>query len=416
MIFEEVGLLQGIIFNLIILSIIIILSFKNPKITQILIVAYFLRIFSVYINIFIQSLPDSQSDALVFQEIAMSFAKNDIYDLLKSFTGPDTYFISWFYAIFIVLFDESLLLLHSLSVFFGVGTVFLLWLLTKELWGEKAANISAWIAAFFPSLILYSAITMRESFLTFFLIMACFGLVKTMKTYKLKYILLSLFSFYIGSFFHGTMIFGAVFLSIVIIINAYKRFNFGLKERRLNPTFILLSILIIISVPSVISLFSNLPKIGIIFSSVSLENLLEIIMQRFESNYRQDATFSYPDWLTQSDPLTWIILSPIRLIYFFFGPFIWDISNLYGLIFLFDGILYFFVFLRIYLRRKDIFINKPALAILILGLAFSMIFALSISNFGSGFRHRAKFLCIFLALLGVAYQKKQFENKSLHLY
>ena len=188
MIFEEVGLLQGIIFNLIILSIIIILSFKNPKITQILIVAYFLRIFSVYINIFIQSLPDSQSDALVFQEIAMSFAKNDIYDLLKSFTGPDTYFISWFYAIFIVLFDESLLLLHSLSVFFGVGTVFLLWLLTKELWGEKAANISAWIAAFFPSLILYSAITMRESFLTFFLIMACFGLVKTMKTYKLFFL------------------------------------------------------------------------------------------------------------------------------------------------------------------------------------------------------------------------------------
>ena len=59
-------------------------------------------------------------------------------------------------------------MMQSIGIVFGLGSVFLGWYISRKLWGNSVANRVGWVLAFFPSLVLYSVVTLREVYASFF--------------------------------------------------------------------------------------------------------------------------------------------------------------------------------------------------------------------------------------------------------
>ena len=117
------------------------------------------------------SLPDSTGDAIVFEHRAYFYSQEYGLNMFGIFLQQDSYFISKFISIFYTILDRSPMMAKMLSVGFGTGAVFLIYNLSFIIWGSKAALRAGWIAALFPSFILYSSIILREVYVIFFLLM-----------------------------------------------------------------------------------------------------------------------------------------------------------------------------------------------------------------------------------------------------
>ena len=90
-------------------------------------------------------LPDSNGDG--YESVAWTLSQNGLLNVLINFKGPNSYFISWIIAIPYSIFGRSLLLAQSISLFFGMGCIFLSWLLAKKIFDMRVASKVGWIVA-----------------------------------------------------------------------------------------------------------------------------------------------------------------------------------------------------------------------------------------------------------------------------
>lgn len=389
---------------------------KKFNIAIILIVAILLRIFALCFHIFVSPLPESQSDALDFEILAWELSQGGANHILKNFVWFDTYFISWLYSWFYFIFGREALFLYSINIIFGIFTILLCIRFAWLLGGERSAYFAGWVCALHPTLILYSVVTLREVFVTFAVLIAFIGVFKWFKEKKIKYILFSSLGFCFAAFFHGAMIVGlAIFYLLIIIqllIDLLKSFITGY----MNFRWIVLSILgvcIYIFFPGAEGI--SISKISFLKDELAMETLFNILNWNLEQTVLSSAT--YPEFMAISSVGDIITKGPLRIIYFLYGPFLWDVKSMSLLIGFFDGLVY--LYLSIGTLRNVQFIDSdkkgltPSLIIL---LGFIGMFGLAVNNFGLGYRHRAKFLPIFIALyFGTKEMKNYSLNKSKHL-
>lgn len=142
---------------------------KNNYIKNFLFVAFMLRSGVVLLDQFdFLKFPDGNSDAAKFEFIAREFSRNQGLMVVFDFFIPDSLLISRIISLFYTIFLESKMIAQCISVGLGVSSVYLVYKLSLMLWDHRSAQKAAWIAALFPSLILYSSITLRESYIVFF--------------------------------------------------------------------------------------------------------------------------------------------------------------------------------------------------------------------------------------------------------
>ena len=115
-------------------------ALRWPNAGKILFVALTVRVAVMVFGYYVSPLPDSHADAVRFERIAWEWSQGGLFEAISHFTGPDSYFISWIIAVFYALTDRSLLMAQSISLFFGMGTVWMGWLLARRLWGQPVAN------------------------------------------------------------------------------------------------------------------------------------------------------------------------------------------------------------------------------------------------------------------------------------
>ena len=109
-------------------------------------------------------------------------------------------------------------------------------------------------------------------------------------------------------------------------------------------------------------------------------------------NKKTKGDAGYPEWVKINSDFEIIYKVPLRMIYFVFSPFPWDVKKPSHLIGVFDSFLYITLFYLIFLNRKEIWKNPALRAILVILIAYFIIFGLGVSNFGTGIRHRSKFV------------------------
>lgn len=386
---------------------------KNPLVANFIFTAFIIRALFVILDQYFLVLPGSTADAIKFEQKAQNYSDEYGLSILLYLFQYDSFFLSRFLSLFYTVFDHSPMMAKNISVFFGTATVLLTYRLSSMLWGDIIAIKAGWFAALFPSLILYSAIILREPYITFFILytlIACTSFIKKKSIYSLFQLL---FGFFILTQFHGALILGLFFFTLIIAFSIIKKEIYNLLKLKLN--FIFPMVLILILLP--IILFSlgsyKIPKLGSINTLTNFElRLSKISVASRVSTLHGDSGASYPKWLNPSNFNEFLYLTPTRIIYFLYSPFPWDVKRTAHILGLLDGILFLYLTFCAW-QNKHILFRDPLLRFLILiFLMYIFIHSWGVGNFGTGLRHRSKFVVILIAVVAPKILKINLSKKS----
>ena len=384
--------LIGILSLLLVFLFFFILSIIYNSFAPILLSAILIRIFVIHLGA-AYNLPDSSPDALFVELQAYEWSKNGFFGAIKHFPGPRFNFISWLIAIPYSLFGRSLLLAQSMSLFFGMSSIFLSCILLKKISGLQTAKIIGWILALFPSLVLYSVLTLREVYAVFFLLIALFGILHWTNNGNLKSILLTMFGFIGATFFHGALIVGGIFFIFLVFLSNFKIL---IKNIFINKT---VNIKKFIFLFGVLIIFYIFPPTSIYVPKLQYLGNLDFNLILSVSSMKVIGEAAYPNWLIMDSISELFYKGPIRMIYFLFSPFPWDISKSEHIIGLIDGLFYMFISYFVITNIKEIWRNRFLRIIFFILIFYVFIFGIGVGNFGTNVRHRSKFIILLLVLI-----------------
>lgn len=376
----------------------ILFKAKDPVLINILIIAFALRVGLALVQAFILSLPDSTMDTVGFELTGWEYATawNTGLEANFTFTNYPNIIYSKIIGVIYFISGRVPLLVQFVNVILGVFIVYHIYLIIIELGATKrSAQIGSVITALFPTLCLYSVITLRETFVSFFMIVSVFYFFKWLNSGKASKLVLTAAFLLLSSALFGAMIVIGVAYAIFFIFYEVKTKRWKLVSKQ--------SILGIFIVTLVI----------IMYGSFLMDKLPADIRLVFSPDYMGGRVTAaakggsaYLVGFTPNSILDIIIQFPVRMVYFLFAPFPWMISSPGQILGLLDAFLYLIlVFYSIrglkYLKKY----NNPAFwAVTLMLLIIIGTFAWGVSNFGTAVRHRQKIvgLIITVSSLGIA--------------
>jgi len=210
----------------------------------------------------------------------------------------------------------------------------------------------------------------------------------------------------IGKAWHG-----GIFVGLIIFLGysfiPYIKYVF---KKLLNGMIMLKSLIACLLIVTFINFFNAndifLPKIGYINDYKILKK--EILKKNLVT-YRGDA--KYPEWIIAKSETELLYKIPLKAMYFIFSPFPWDVKKASHLTGMFDGFLHFFLVYLIFRNRKAIWADPALRIIFLILLTYLFVYGVGIGNFGTGIRHRAKFIVMFMLLAAPLLPKFIFYKK-----
>ena len=396
--------LLGYFFLFIIFQFILISTRKYPNVRNFLLIAFLLRFLCVIIDQYdLITLPDSSGDSRWFNSQAIKFSRNDGLSIIFSFFSFDALLISKIISIFYTIFGESKIIAQSISVALGTASVYLVYYLCLMIWDHRSAKNAAWVTALFPTLILYSSLIIREPYIVFFLLIGLIGIVKFIRYKTITSFLLILISFYILNFFHGPIVLGGFIFLAFLILGLIKKNLIKLINFKIN--IFSLFILILVSMPIILSLFNY-------FEIPYLPNFFDLASVTTKANYGFTDTASYPSFFFINHNYELFTKFIIKSFYFLYSPFIWDLKTPIHIIGLFDGMLYLILTIYTLKNWSAIWANPITRIFFLILIGYIIIYGLGVGNFGTGIRHRSKFVVIFIVLASPKIHKFVFSVKK----
>jgi len=378
----------------------ILFKVNDPVLKKVLIIALALRTGLALVQTFILNLPDSTMDATVYELTGWEYATAWNTGLKANFTFDYIAPIVYSKIIGAIYFISGRvpLLVQFVNVVLGVFIVYYVYKIIIEFGATKrSSQIGSVITALFPTLCLYSAITLRETFVSFFAIVSVFYFFKWLNSGKVSKLILAAAFLLLSSALFGAMIVIGVVYAIFFIF-------YEVKARRWR----------LISKQSVLGIFIvTLVLMFIIFNPFLRDKLPGDLSLVFSPDYMGGKVTAaarggsaYLVGFTPNSILGIILQSPARMVYFLLAPFPWMISSPGQLLGLLDALLYLvLVFYSIrglkYLKKY----NNPAFwAVTLILLIVIGTFAWGVSNFGTAIRHRQKIVGLLIAVssLGIS--------------
>ena len=395
---------------LLLILITIIISLRHPSISKVLAIALLVRFLFLLINNYMFYLPDAEMDAKSFESLSWQFSQDGLKNIYKNYStaqgGTGAYFLSFLIAIPYSLFGRNILLAQSISIFFGMACVYLGWLVGKKLWNERIAIKVAWTIALFPSLVSYSVLTMREVYISFFLLLGIYGIVRWIKFRDLMSMLIVFFGFITSTLFHGATAIGLFAFLFIVFFDSLKKTLKLLLNNKINLNVLVFLIFSFF----ILYLFFNskisIPYIQTFDNNINFDFLREVI------NLKVKGDAAYPDWTKINSEIELVYKTPLRSLYFLFSPFPWEINKLSHMIGLLDGLLYITLAYLIFLNRKVIWNDPATRIVLIILILYFIVFGLGTGNFGTSIRHRSKFVIEMILLAAPLIPKLNFSKKK----
>jgi len=362
------------------------LVFRKPAVRRLLLVAFFFRAFLALFHNFVVALPDSQADALMFEHTARTWATGGWASLLEHWQSGALLY-SWLLAFFYLLFGPSTLLAQAINVLLGTFVVYLVWRIGWELFDEQKARLAGWAACLFPTLNLYSAITMREAVFVFLVLLGSLFAVKWFKSRTIWAFFWCTFFWVLATGFH---------LGAWPLLWALGLWSLGfglflsLRTKRFSWQTIGELALVGAASAFIVLCRWGWDKGGVFEVGVgTIQKVYAIGRAAYLKNLVAD---SLADLFWQA---------PIRVFFFLFTPFPWMVKEPIDLMGLFDAVLYVAITLATVWSLWQLLRTQPrklGITIFFLSLAAIGILAFSIitSNYGAAIRHRAKFVPFLL--------------------
>ena len=419
-------------FSFIIITLIILLIVKkNPTTKNFLLTALFLRSLCVIIDQYFYYLPGSMMDGWTFEHIAFDYSQNYGFTIIYSLFDGSSYFLSKLVSILYTLLEtRSPMMANMISVGVGTAAVYLIYYLTLIIWGRDAALKAGWFATFFPTLVLYSAIMMREIYVVFFTTYALIGCVSFINNKKFIHFAKSIIGFFGAALFHGPVILGLFVFLLYIFFTTIRENNYFLRFKKKKLFLIFIIPLYIIPIISFFLGHYSIPKIGNInnlgdikINDLTIDNkknhlsidyikdrIVWKIQKATRSTFDDGSGSEFPSWTIPENLKEITYLTPVRMLYFLYAPFPWDIKNFSHMIGLFDVIFYIYLSTCILFNLKTLFKNPKTRFLILILLVYILIYSFGVGNFGTSIRHRAKFVEIFIVLAAPIMKKINFKR------
>jgi len=279
-------------------------------------------------------------------------------------------------------------------------TAIFIYSITKQLYNENAAKISAILTAFWPSLFCWSIQNLKEPLSIFLIAMLIWGVIRL----KIKFRFYLLFLIILSSIALKELrmvsfsIFYVVIFPISLILFLWK------KNRSLF-------IFLIIFVGLVLSLIVKHYLLKYLPQNENIASVLKYIQTM--RTYRAYGNTAFLSNLDITNPLNFIFFVPIALLVAWLAPFPWQIGSMSQITAIPEMLLYYALLPAMFIGWKFIMRYKIKEGGIIVLYIFIMMLVLAFieGNIGTLFRHRAIVLPFMFILIGIGVtQKKSILN------
>lgn len=307
---------------------------------------------------------------------------------------------------------ENPLVLVLINCVAGSLTAIFVYFMAKRIWGKKIAVFSSLLAAFWPSLIMWSSQNLKDPLICLFLVLFFYLYIELKKDYKiylLPIIGLCLFVLLKLSIYVAIAAFMATCIAIVLSIKMLR------KNIILTVIFVLAIAYFGINFPGdkigefLLSLQGFDKDLGIFSLDTDLFKIID-----FQRRARAEGNLAIlPDSDISSFAQAFLYL-PVGLLFVLFAPFPWQIGSSAQLMAV-PEMLLFYLLLPKLLRGIRVLSRKnwdTISAMVIFMMIMSLIFALVEGNSGTLFRHRSYILYFAFIFISSGFFWKQVSEGS----
>ena len=398
--FSPITELAQYVFVLLNLTILSIFILKNHfQYSQILFIGLALRLILLVIDTNkIFPILHSGADTEVFHAHSLSNSINGNYDLHLTYYE---YFITFIYNII----GSSRIVVQYINVLLGMGILFVLISIFDELsFNIKQKKHFLCIAAFFPHLIIFSSILLREAWCEFFIISSLLYFIRWMKHGGSLFIIQSFICVLVASVMHS----GCIFVGIGYLI-AVSFYHPRLSINKISPSAIFFTIIL-----GIVSFY--LLAITEIFTT-HFNNFDEEKFNGSGLYVAIEGESAYLTWMNPNSISQMLIFAPLKMFYFLFSPlpFNWrGFQDTFA--FFFDSCFYFycmFVFFKNHKYIKDKIKKNIVIYLMVSFLFLTFSFGYGTITAGTAMRHRCKIVPIILVIyaITISEKKKSLKNK-----
>ena len=397
----------------------IVFSFFNPisELQQ-----YFFVIINIVVLIFIiqRSYPEYKTIlmlGLILRLVLLIIDYNKIFPILHS--GVDTETFNAYATInalngnidsgrtsyniilssLYILLGPSRLIAQYVNVLFGMGVLIFLYKIFKELkLSKKNERTGLIIAAFFPHLIIFSGILLREAWCQFFVTVSLYYFIKWIKSNNFSFFIVSIAAVLGASWMHaGCLFVGVGYLTALIF---YK-----VKKKKSEVTFgsLVIFMVAIIAITAFMTLTDSFTE--------KIDNFNEEDMKDTGLYGNIKGKSAYLLWINPNSTTQLLIFAPLKMFYFMFSPIPMDWRGFQDVVaFLFDSLIYFFLVFAIFKNYKRIRdpLKKNIFKYIIISIVFfCFVFGYGTTTSGTAIRHRCKLFPLVLTAYAISVSEKR---------
>jgi 4-amino-4-deoxy-L-arabinose transferase-like glycosyltransferase len=282
-------------------------------------------------------------------------------------------------AFFFFIFGHTGIPVKLTNAFLGVFAGRYVYLLARALLGKVAALRATTLFIFFPSLVLWSSLNIRDAWVIFLILFISWKAWLLLDTYTLGRLLQLVTGLFLLTQFRDHL-FYAVAAPPVIALLIGRR---GSLARNLLLAFV-------VSV-GVLMLLQH----GVIEDRTQSRMSLEAINQM---RHQASGASAFAQEADISTPVGAVTFLPLGLAYFFFSPFPWQITSFLKLISVPEMLLVYYLVMPTVRGLRYIIRNRlrEALQILMVTGLLTLTYALGEGNVGTLYRHRAQAMPFYL--------------------
>ena len=240
---------------------------------------------------------------------------------------------------------------------------------------------------------MYSSVTLREIFIVLFVQVFILSYIRWDETRSKKDLLFSLLAAAVHLVLHNPMFLVLMSAYFYPIYHYLKKNIITLQKGSVNFIFLL-----IVSAGIAVIFFGvNIHEVYIpYFGELDKFGFDRIVSYAQNTNY---GNALYPSFVVPNSPQDLILLLPIRVFYFLFSPFFWDITSVAHILGVFDSLLYMYLSYLLFSRRHYFRNNKKLKMIIFIFIVGIVIYSFGVGNFANAMRHRVKFLILLVIIV-----------------
>lgn len=338
------------------------------------------------------TLPYVEADGAAFTARALSYSAYPVSELLGMLDYRSAHSYSVLGAMLYKAVGFNELVLPSLNLLLGVINSALGAVVVYRLFGRTAASAAAMLICLYPFTAINSVAPVREELSMFFFMVGLYIMVGWIRTGRLSSLALPLPFLLMASFVHPGWIAAVLGLVIYLVVASLR----DAVKMKGGPGRAGLSIVFgsIVLVACGVVLWNGVELGKGVELSADLDSLADTVSSRFQ----RDATggSAYPSFVAVGDPFTQPWLIPLRVVYFLYSPFPWDVRSPVHLLGVFAGALYAFLTYRAYKSYRLLKGCRRVLVLHYMLILLTLMFALGVTNSGTAIRHKAKFYILLV--------------------